>query len=209
MHIAALAADDSNGDRVIDASDPVFGQLRIWRDLNGNGTVDAGELETLQQAGIAAINLASTPQAGVVDAGNLITATGSITRADGTTGTIADVAFKIDNFNTTFLGNKSVSAAAAALPDLKGYGTLTDLHVALTLSPALIDAVNADLPSLAAIDIAQLRNARRLAAAPRRCGRAGRRRPRRSNGRSSPTLSSALAEASGSRGTRNTCDLSV
>jgi hypothetical protein len=38
---AALAQYDTNGDGVIDASDPIFAKLRIWQDSNGNGV--AGE----------------------------------------------------------------------------------------------------------------------------------------------------------------------
>lgn len=52
-----LAAEDANGDQVIDAQDPVFGQLRIWRDLDGDGVTDPGELQSLVQAGVAAIAL--------------------------------------------------------------------------------------------------------------------------------------------------------
>jgi EF hand len=87
---AALAQYDSNGDGVIDASDLIYAQLKIWRDLNGDGQVGPGELETLAQAGITSIKLASTAQSGDTVAGNTITATGSFVRADGTTGTIAD-----------------------------------------------------------------------------------------------------------------------
>ena len=47
---AALAKFDGNKDGVIDARDAVFANLRIWRDANGNGLTDAGELLTLAQA---------------------------------------------------------------------------------------------------------------------------------------------------------------
>jgi hypothetical protein len=61
----ALAQFDSNHDGVIDSNDPIHAQLRIWQDANGNGVVDPGELETLTQAGIASINIATTVQAGL------------------------------------------------------------------------------------------------------------------------------------------------
>jgi EF hand len=144
---AALAAYDSNGDGVIDANDAIYAQLRIWVDANGSGTVDSGELETLQQAGIASINLASTAQ------------TGTFTRTDGTTGTVDDVSFNVDTFHSKYLGNSTVSAAAAAMPELKGYGTLTNLRVAMTLDPTLIDTINANLPNLNTPDLATLRAA--------------------------------------------------
>jgi hypothetical protein len=54
---------------------------------------------------------------------------------------------------------QSADSDAAALPNLKGFGTLTDLHVAMTLDPGLIDTVNANLSNLNSPDLATLRNA--------------------------------------------------
>jgi hypothetical protein len=65
-----------------------------------------------------------------------------------------DVNFTTDPFNSQYLGD---SAAAATMPNLKGFGTLTDLQVAMTLDPTLIDVVNATLPNLTAIDLSGLR----------------------------------------------------
>jgi len=45
---------------------------------------------------------------------------------------------------TKWLGD-STEREAAQRPDLKGYGTLTDLHVAMTLDPSLISVVDAAL----------------------------------------------------------------
>ena len=164
----ALAQFDTNHDGVIDANDPIYAQLRIWQDTNGNGVVDPGELETLAQAGITSINIASTAQTGDSIAGNTVNATGTFTFANGTTGTIADVSFSIDPFNSRYLGNTTVSAAAAALPNIKGHGTLTDLQVAMTNDPALsnpapgatlIDVINETLPNLDTLDLTALRKA--------------------------------------------------
>jgi len=52
-----------------------------------------------------------------------------------------------------------VSAAAAALPNLKGYGTLADLHVAMTLDPLLINVMNDNLANLGVADLTALRAA--------------------------------------------------
>ena len=57
---AALAELDGNGDGVIDANDAAFGDLRVWRDMNGNGRADAGELFTLSELGIASLNVGYT-----------------------------------------------------------------------------------------------------------------------------------------------------
>lgn len=58
----ALASYDQNADGIIDPNDSVYAQLPVWVDTNGDGTVQPGELGTLQQAGVATINIGSTPQ---------------------------------------------------------------------------------------------------------------------------------------------------
>lgn len=51
---------DSNGDGVIDASDAKFFQLKVWRDLDQDGVSDAGELQSLTDAGVSSISLTRT-----------------------------------------------------------------------------------------------------------------------------------------------------
>ncbi|MDH5525614.1 MAG: hypothetical protein OEY01_16730 [Desulfobulbaceae bacterium] len=57
---AALAQEDTNGDGVVDANDANFADLRVWRDLNSDGVSQADELQSLDEAEIAAINVAKT-----------------------------------------------------------------------------------------------------------------------------------------------------
>ncbi|MCA3775555.1 MAG: hypothetical protein IN818_11315, partial [Cutibacterium sp.] len=47
---------DANGDGRITATDPVFAVLRVWRDLDSDGVNDTGELSSLSDLGITAIN---------------------------------------------------------------------------------------------------------------------------------------------------------
>jgi Ca2+-binding RTX toxin-like protein len=148
---------DFNGDGKIDSSD-TFDSLKIWVDANGNGVTDPGELHSLSDFNIVSISVASTPST-ATDGNNNITDTGAFTRADGTTGTVADVQLTTDNFNTKWLGDSTVSADAASRPDLKGFGTLPDLHVAMTLDPSLISVVDAALPSLNTLSLSNLRDA--------------------------------------------------
>lgn len=91
--LQGLARLDSNGDRVVDSNDARFGELRVWRDRNGDGRTDAGELLTLEQAGVVAIrlnNVTPTQQSVKLDR-NVIAATASFVRTNGTTSTVADV----------------------------------------------------------------------------------------------------------------------
>ena len=53
----ALAQYDANHDDVIDKTDPIWPQLRIWIDTNHDGVSQAEELHTLDQIGIRKIDL--------------------------------------------------------------------------------------------------------------------------------------------------------
>jgi len=138
-----LAGYDSNLDGVINASDSVFASLQVWQDLNQDGVTDAGELKTLSQLGIVSISLASTtPTTATAVAGNIIAHEGSFTRSDGTTGKIADVALAINETNSKYLGDTSVSSAAAALPQLDGFGEVKDLRIAMSGDATLLSDVS-------------------------------------------------------------------
>ncbi|PUE48226.1 hypothetical protein B9Z47_08350 [Limnohabitans sp. 2KL-1] len=68
------AAFDSNRDGVLNAQDAKFGEFKVWQDGNGNGVSEAGEVRSLTQVGIEAIELSSdgvvrAPAVGVQEAG--------------------------------------------------------------------------------------------------------------------------------------------
>ncbi len=90
--LQGLAALDSDGNGVVNGDDARFGELRIWQDRNGNGRTDAGELRTLEQAGVVSIALTATALESRIKLDrNAMVATTSFTRSDGTTSTAADV----------------------------------------------------------------------------------------------------------------------
>ncbi|HYI47922.1 MAG TPA: calcium-binding protein [Allosphingosinicella sp.] len=135
---AVLGGYDGNHDGRIDQADAIFSQLRIWRDANGNGETDAGELSSLASLGIARI--ATHSQAvGHFSAGNFVEAEGEFGYGDGSTGSVAAVWFSIDQTESRYQTpeNFVLHPEAYILPVVVGYGNVRDLPVAISESPAL------------------------------------------------------------------------
>lgn len=92
-----LRAFDSNGDGQFSSDDEKFGSFQIWRDANGNGRSDKGEMSTLGEAGIASISLAGEAVNRAWAWGdNMTINNGSYTRTDGSTGAFGDAALNYD-----------------------------------------------------------------------------------------------------------------
>jgi Ca2+-binding RTX toxin-like protein len=94
---------DTNQDGVFDNRDTNFAKFRVWTDADLDGKVDAGELKTMLEAGIRAIDIGS--YSSQFDAakvkynfGNTIHGLADFIRTDGTRGTVADVTFTTANF---------------------------------------------------------------------------------------------------------------
>ncbi len=139
---AALAAEDTNADGVVDAQDAHFASLRLWKDLDQDGISDAGELQTLTEAGIASITVAKTENAVPLANGNQIADLGTYTRIDGSTGGLgetadmADVDLASNPFFSEFADHIALTAQAQALPDMQGSGLVRNLREAASLQTA-------------------------------------------------------------------------
>lgn len=91
--LEALAALDSNGDRVIDAKDARFNELKVWVDADSDGVTDAGELKTLEEVGVTSIGLSGRNLEGTTKVGdNVLISTSTFTRSSGSTGTLGNAA---------------------------------------------------------------------------------------------------------------------
>ncbi|MGX1324652.1 hypothetical protein AB7M17_008105 [Bradyrhizobium sp. USDA 377] len=90
--LQGLGIFDTNHDGALDAPDRDFGRFGVWRDGNSNGVSDPGELNSLVEAGVSAISLASDGMQSHLPDGSTIYGQGSFTRTDGTSGRLADVA---------------------------------------------------------------------------------------------------------------------
>ncbi len=87
-----LAKYDSNNDGKIDSKDSIYKNLKLYRDLNGDGKMSANEFNTLQEMGIKALNLECEEADDEVN-GNSIVLRGNFEREDGTKGEMADAIF--------------------------------------------------------------------------------------------------------------------
>ncbi len=127
--VDALASLDSNGDGVIDASDPAYADLLIWRDANADGVSDAGELARLADLGITSVAATAVAVDEAID-GQTVTARGGFIRADGTTGGYVEV-----NLDTRF-GTRAAAREAEDAQRAQGNQALTSTLVAASLVAA-------------------------------------------------------------------------
>ena len=135
---------DSNADGVMDAKDDRFADLRVWQDANGDGVSQADELQSLTDAGIASISLSHNtvdPQQG---ADGQVARQGTFTWTDGKKGIAAeasgiagDVLFSSDSTFTQYVGDVTIKRKVLAVGNIKGYGQMPDLHIAMSLDKKL------------------------------------------------------------------------
>lgn len=138
----ALDDLDSNDDGVISAADAAWSDLRVWRDANGNGITDAGELLTLDDVGIASLNLTATTSDDVDGFDNEHRLQSSMTMADGSERATADVWFQVDR-TQRLAQSGELPENIEALPDAQGFGELSDLRWAMAENATLRDMVEA------------------------------------------------------------------
>ena len=110
-----LRAFDSNGDGTFSSADDQFSQFKVWRDKNGNGRVDKKEILSLQNVGVASIDLTGEAVNQSWEWGENITVnTGSFTRTNGTVGSFSDVALSYDTESSQ---NAAINKAASQLSE--------------------------------------------------------------------------------------------
>lgn len=97
---------DSNHDGVFDQRDQRFAEFRVWQDSDGDAVADAGELKTLANAGLSAINL-TINKTDWAAGGNRIFGFSSYSKVDGSTAWVADVALSYEQsgWKNESLGN--------------------------------------------------------------------------------------------------------
>ena len=93
----ALARLDSNGNGLVERGDLLFDELKLWRDRDGDGLSDKGELSDLRSAGIIGLEIHGSDSCGLRtdQHGNDLSLRASFIRADGRKGLMVDVLFGI------------------------------------------------------------------------------------------------------------------
>ena len=129
----ALAQYDTNGDGVIDENDEIFDQLRLWVDENGDGVSDQGELKSLKDMHIKAINLdydyVNQPTGTEALIGNVAT----FVYEDDTVGNIGEMWVSSDLYDAIEKVIVGVTDMTDGLPNVRSYGKVNSLHAAIVM----------------------------------------------------------------------------
>lgn len=132
---SVLSQYDENHDNLIDINDPVYGDLIMWIDSNENGVSEVTELNKLAALKIISINLNAT-EVNQTNQGHRISHTSTFT-VDSSSGLdtriVHDVWFQNDNVNTVNAKDYELDPAIFGLPSFRGYGTLAELHIGMSL----------------------------------------------------------------------------
>lgn len=92
---ARLADYDLNDDGLVNANDAGFGDLRVWRDANGNHQSDDGELISLSEAGVSELLVGFVELPFLDRQGNIHLERSSARMSDGSTVDMTDVYFNV------------------------------------------------------------------------------------------------------------------
>ena len=139
----ALAELDDNGDGKVDAADSAFAKLRVWRDLNQDGISQEGELLTLEEAKVKALNLANKNTDRDLGNGNTLAEEGSYTDSDGNEKQMGDLNLAADHFHSRFSDSITLTDEQQQTPNLRGSGRVRDLREAAAQSPDVAAALQA------------------------------------------------------------------
>ena len=139
----ALADLDDNGDGKVDAADSAFAHLRVWRDLNQDGISQEGELLTLDEAKVKALNLIYRKGNYNFGNGNTLIEEGTYIDSDGNKRKMGDLIFAADHIHSQFSDSITLSDEQQQAPNLRGSGRVRDLREAAAQSPDVAAALQA------------------------------------------------------------------
>jgi hypothetical protein len=137
------AARGGDGDGRITAADAIWGDLLIWQDLDQDGNTDAGELHSLDDLGILALDLAAEELGATTPQGTRLLASGEVEFADGTITRMFDAIFETIQTFTRYAGEAGHAAwQRENVVDTAGLGSITNLAVAAANDVQLSEIVD-------------------------------------------------------------------
>ena len=139
----ALKELDDNGDGKVDTADSAFAHLRVWRDLNQDGISQEGELLTLEEAKVKALNLAHKNGNRDLGNGNTLAEEGTYTDSDGNEKQMGDLNLAADHFHSRYSDSLPLTDEQQQAPNLRGSGRVRDLREAAAESPDVDAALQA------------------------------------------------------------------
>lgn len=138
----ALAEFDENQDGLLDKSDAIWTQLKLWKDLNTNGVSEANELINLSESELESIDLAYKNNRYYDSGNNYHGQISKVTWKDKTQTDIVDIWFHNDPSDARALPiNSAISEEIALLPNIASFGNMYSLHMAMALKPSLVEKV--------------------------------------------------------------------
>jgi Ca2+-binding RTX toxin-like protein/GH24 family phage-related lysozyme (muramidase) len=140
----ALAfAFDSNKDDKFDAHDADWSRFALWQDGNANGVTDQGEMKSLAEAGVAAIDL-QRHEADEIINGNHVSAYSTVEMTDGTTVQAGDVALSFSPHSQLLAPDLDHAAMALAQADalFAAGGEHAGVVDAIAVDPVLVPVEN-------------------------------------------------------------------
>ncbi len=138
----ALNDLDNNLDGLLDNNDSAWSSLQIWQDLNSNGVTDAGELYSLAQAGITAIDIRYATSSWTDSNGQEHRQNAEVQWSDGHKTISTDVWFDVDLDERDQGYDTSITEEVLRLPEARGFGNLPDLRQAMLRDTELQALVN-------------------------------------------------------------------
>ena len=129
----ALSDLDSNGDGIVDTKDAMFSSLKVWKDADGDGVTDDGELLGLDELGITGINIWHEVNDKLDKNHNTETGLGSFNKRDGSKGLLKQYLLSRDTINSipTEEDEEDYGDKINAAPNLRGMGNVYSLHRAM------------------------------------------------------------------------------
>jgi Ca2+-binding RTX toxin-like protein len=127
----ALSSLDSNFDGYFNASDASFSSLRVWRDVNVDGRVNAGELLTLSVAGVQSISLSYADGMRSDASGNEHRQLGQYMTSTGAIRSVEDIWFAQHRIDSVGGPEMPVPPSIYSLPEIAGMGNVRSLHQAM------------------------------------------------------------------------------